>query len=308
MKKYLLLLSIIVFPVGYSSAQTLNDGLMMQKDNFCTGFIYMHDQWTEYWEGTRKRDNGNIGKLTTQSLTWVGNYGITNKLNVIAMLPYVRTNASKGTLAGMENIQDLSVGVKYNFFVKEWEGKSRFKTFGIINFSTPISNYSPDFLPLSIGMASTNLSYRLTAFYKLEKGWFANASAGYTWRSNVELDRPAYYNDEDETLYLTNEVQMPNVFDLFISAGYLKNGLQVELNYIQQNTLGGGDIRRQDMPFVSNKMNFNKGGILVMYYLPPLPELAVRLAGTYTFSGRNVGQSTTYLAGILYTIKFSGNP
>jgi hypothetical protein len=77
---------------------------------------------------------------------------------------------------------------------------------------------------------------------------------------------PSYFNGNE--FYISDEVKMPNVFDLFVSLGYIKNGLQVELSYMQQNTLGGGDIRRQDMPFVSNRMNAIKVGALVMYYLP----------------------------------------
>ena len=97
---------------------------------------------------------------------------------------------------------------------------------------------------------------------------------------------------------------MPNVFDLFVSAGYQKDALQVELNYVQQNTLGGADIRRQDMPFVSNEMNAQRVGLLAMYYLPKPKNLAVRGSVHYTVAGRNVGQSTTYLAGLLYTFNF----
>ena len=293
--------------IGMSASvcgQTLTDGLMMPKKNLCTGFMYTHDQWTEYWEGELKRDNGNIGKVTTQSLMWVGNYGITNKINVIAMLPYIKTKASMGTLQGMEGIQDLSVGVKYNFFQKKFE-KSAFNTFAVLNFSTPLSDYTPDFVPLSIGTQTTNLTYRLTAYFKIEQGWFINASGGYTWRSNTTLDRPSYFNGNE--FYTSDEVKMPNVFDLFVSLGYLKNGLQVELNYIQQNTLGGGDIRRQDMPFVSNRMNAIKVGALVMYYLPKPKHLAVRASTAVTVDGRNMGQSTTFMGGALYTIQFYKN-
>jgi hypothetical protein len=285
---------------GYS--QTLTDGLMMSKGDLCTGFMYTHDKWKNYWEGELKRDNGNIGELTTQSIMWVGNYGITNKINLIAMLPYVMTKASGGTLHEMEGIQDLSVGVKYNFLDTDL-GANKFKAFGVLNFSTPLTDYTPDFLPLSIGMASTNLTYRLTTYFKLNQGWFVNASGGYTMRSNVELDRNSYYTGDQ--LYYGNEVEMSDVFDLFASIGYLKKGLQAELNLMQQNTLGGYDIRRQDMPFVSNKMNFTKAGILLMYYVPQVKNLALRAAGSYTLSGRNVGQSTTIMGGVLYTFHFS---
>lgn len=293
---------LLVFGLINVHAQTLTDGLMMPKKNLCTGLMYTNDQWTEYWEGELKRENGNIGKITTQSLMWVGNYGITDKINVIAMLPYVKTEASQGTLHSMEGIQDLSIGVKYNFFGKKFE-KSAINVFGVLNFSTPLSDYTPDFFPLSLGTQTTNLMYRLTTHFKIEQGWFANVSGGYTWRSNTTLDRPSYYDGND--FIISDEVEMPNVFDLFASIGYHKGALQAEVNYMQQNTLGGADIRRQDMPFVSNRMNYSKLGLLVMYYLPKPKNLAVRGAAMYTITGRNVGQSTTFMGGLLYTLHFA---
>jgi hypothetical protein len=89
--------------------------------------------------------------------------------------------------------------------------------------------------------------------------------------------------------------------------GYIKNGLQAELNYIQSNTLGGGDIRRQDMPFVSNRMNAIRVGATVMYYLPKPKGLAVRGSAAYTVDGRNMGQSQTFMGGLMYTIQFNKN-
>lgn len=284
-----------------SQAQSLTDGLMMPKKDLCTGLMYTNDQWRDYWEGDLKRENGNIGKITTQSLMWFANYGITNKLGVIVMLPYVKTKASQGTLSGLEGVQDLSVGIKYNFYTLKTE-KFSFNSFGVINFSTPLTDYTPDFLPLSIGMQTTNITYRLTSRFRIEPGWFINGSAGYTWRSNTQLDRDSYYDGND--LVISDEVKMPDVFDIFVSAGYHKGRIQAELNYLQQNTLGGADIRRQDMPFVSNRMNYQKVGALVMYYPPMIKNLAVRGSVHYTVAGRNVGQSTTFLGGILYTFHF----
>lgn len=301
MYKPLLILMLVVL-THTTFSQNLTDGLMMRKKTFCTGLMYTHDQWKDYWEGELKRDNGNVGKVTTQSLMWVGTYGLLDKVNIIAMVPYVKTAASQGTMSGMKGMQDLSLGVKYNFFGKKFE-KSAFHTFGVINFSTPLSDYTPDFYPFSIGAHTTNIQYRLSSYFKMESGLFVNASAGYTWRSNTTLDRPAYHDGNN--LYLTDEVKMPNVFDVFVSMGYNKGPLQAELQYMQMNTLGGGDIRRQDMPFVSNRMNFIKTGVLVMYYLPMVKNLAVRGAATTTVDGRNVGQSTTIMTGLLYTFYFT---
>ncbi len=46
-----------------AQAQAVDDGVMLPKGNLVVGDIYLHDEWDEYWEGTRKRDNGNIGIL-----------------------------------------------------------------------------------------------------------------------------------------------------------------------------------------------------------------------------------------------------
>lgn len=283
-------------------AQTVNDGLTMPEKTFCTGFMYQHDQWKNYWEGNLKRDNQNIGKLTTQTLMYYGVYGISKKLNLMATVPYVWTKASRGTLTPMEGIQDLTLAAKYRLLEVN-AGPGKFSTFVAAAFSTPLSDYTPDLLPLSIGMATTTLSGRFTTNYAMTKGIYINASAAYNSRSNVKLDRSAYYTDGH--YYSTNEVQMPNVFDFIVDIGYHKGALQTEVFYTQMNTLGGGDIRRQDMPFVSNKMNASRVGALVMYYLPFPKNLAVRLTGNYTVAGRNVGQTTSLMGGLLYTFYFT---
>ena len=69
-------------------------------------------------------------------------------------------------------------------------------------------------------------------------------------------------------------------------------------------TLKGDDIGRQGMPEVGNQMNFKKLGLTVMYYLPAPKGLAVRASGSMTVDGRNVGESTTIMAGAMYTIRF----
>lgn len=280
-------------------AQNLTDGLMMSKGDFCTGFVYTYDTWRSYWEGTLNRQNGNIGRVSTQAITYMGNYGISAKANLIAMVPYVATKASAGTMRGLEGVQDLTLGLKYRLLRKGEDKVRYFTLFGVGIVSTPLSNYTPDYLPFSIGLQSTNVSGRFTANYTHYHKYYVNVSGGYTWRSNVTLDRPSYFTDG--RIFYTDEVWMPNVFDYNIELGRIKNGLQVTLSYQQQNTLGGADIRRQDMPFVSNRMNFGRVGALVMYYLPFHRQLAVRAMVNQTVSGRNVGESTTLLGGLLYT-------
>lgn len=300
MKRLLQLMCIAVAVPAWS--QTMNDGLMMPAKSFCTGLMYTSDQWHNYWEGSLKRDNLNIGTLSSQTLAYYGVYGIHEKINVMATVPYVWTKASGGTLTGLQGFQDLTIAGKYNFFKTENE-TGKFKAFVVGTFSTPLTNYTPDFFPLSLGFASTTFSGRLTTNYFLNKGWYANASAGYTYRNNVKLDRPAYYTDDQ--YYSTNEVKMHDVFDYNISVGYNLKAFRAEVFWAQMNTLGGGDIRRQDMPFVSNKMNSMKVGTTLMYYLSAPKNVVLRGVVSETVAGRNVGQTFSYQLGILYTFNFN---
>lgn len=297
------LLLLCVLPIS-ATAQTITDGLMMQKKDLCTGIMFSQDRWTTYWEGELKRENESIGTYTSRSIMLGGVYGITDKINALVMAPYVKNSFDSGTSREESGLQDLTLAVKYNFFTAESAG-SKFKTFAGLAFSTPLSDYTPDYFPLSLGTQSTNLSWRMTGNFKLEQGFYANASGAYTWRSNTNLDRTSYfYNGK---LYMTDEVKLANVFDYTVSLGYVKHGLQAEVFYMQQNTLGGNDIRRQDMPFVSNRMNFSKAGILALYYLPYPKGFAITGNIKTTVAGRNVGQSTTYTAGIFYTLHFGNS-
>src|SRR4051812_13349089 len=93
-------LSGIVLP-AYVSAQTDIDAIMMEKNAFCVGPMYSYSSWKKYWEGTSKRENLNLGRVSTQMAGVMGNYGLTRKLNLLFIVPWVKTKASAGTMHGM---------------------------------------------------------------------------------------------------------------------------------------------------------------------------------------------------------------
>jgi hypothetical protein len=279
-------------------AQTVEDQFMLKRREFLTGLSYSHDRWEEYWEGGLKRVNGNIGTITTQTATWTANYGLTDRVNVITSVPYVWTRASLGVLHGMEGFQDLTMAAKLRLFQKSFGSSGSLLALGAISGSIPVHDYSPDFLPLSIGTAGKRVSGRLTLNYRAEPGWFLNGSAAYTWRDTVRLDRDSYFTNG--RLFMTNEVAMPNVFDYTIGTGYSRQPLMGTLFYSEQRTRGGGDIRRQDTPFVSNRVDSSKMGVMLSYAIPRLTGLEWQLSYAYTTDGRNVGQATVVTTGLTY--------
>jgi hypothetical protein len=274
---------------------------MMNKNVLCAGAIYSHSSWKNYWEGDFKRNNLNLGTVSTQMYSVMGNYGITNKLNFLFNLPYVQTKASAGTLKGMKGFQDVSVMLKWMPYLQHIGKKGIVSAYVIGGVSTPLTNYVADFLPLSIGMHSTNLSVRGMVDY--QRGHlFGTASAIYMYRSNIKIDRNSYYTTQ---MHYTNKVAMPDMSGYNIRAGYRSNTWIAEAVLENMTTLGGFDIRKNDMPFPSNKMNATMAGVNVKYSLSVVPGLEILGGGKYTISGRNMGQATTIYGGIFYIMNFS---
>jgi hypothetical protein len=278
-------------------AQTVDDAIMMNKKQWCNGLTYMHSSWNEYWEGTTKRSNQNLGTVTTQSFMFMSSYGITDKLNVLVNIPYVWTDASAGTLHGMKGFQDIDVDLKYEFY-KAKIGKGELSLIGLMGFSTPLTNYENDFLPMSIGLGSTNLSGRLTADY--QNGlFFATISSAYVFRSDVTIDRTSYYTNQ---MNYTNEVYMPNQLYSNLFVGIRNSRLTLQAQLMNMYTFGGFDIRPNDMPFVSNQMNSTSLGAHVKYFLPFITNLEVVASADFVIAGRNVGQAQTYTGGFFYIL------
>jgi hypothetical protein len=280
------------------SAQTVTDEFMLTRRQVQTSLSYSHDSWDEYWEGALRRSNGNIGTLTTETASWSFGYGLNDRFNVLAVVPYVWTHASQGVLHDMEGFQDLTLAAKVSLFDSSFENAGAMRIMAVLSGSTPLSNYTPDFMPLSIGTASDRIAARTTLTYRSGRGWFVNASASYTWRGKVTLDRPYYFTDD--RLFLTNEVAMPDVVEAYVGAGYAWQSLMGAITWSEQKTQGGGDIRRQDMPFVSNRMNFSRIGAMLTYAIPQLRGLELRLSYSQISEGRNVGKSSTWNTDLMY--------
>jgi hypothetical protein len=280
-----------------AGAQSIDDGLTLPRRTFRTTVDYGVDRWSAYWEGERKRTNDNIGTLETRSTTWMGSYGVTRNLSVYATLPYVQTEASQGVLQGMRGAQDLTVAAKYRFARVPLGGGYVLGATALVGVGTPTSDYTPDFLPLSIGLASRRATLRTALHLKERRGFFADAAAAHTWRSTVKLNRVSYYDGEQ--LVNSNEVAMPDVMDWSAGVGFNNATWCIPVMLMGQRTLGGADIRRQDMPFVSNRMDFLRAGAKVMYMVPAIPALGVSVGAAHTLAGRNVGQSTTYSVGLI---------
>ncbi len=300
MKKIIALLACCAFILPGAKAQTDIDGIFMQNNYFCAGPSYTYSSWKNYWEGPNKRDNANLGRVSTKTAMLMGNFGVTDKLNLLFGLPYIKTEASAGTFKGQQGLQDLSLFIKW--VAKEKAiGNGTLKGILIGGYATPVSNYSEDLLPLSIGLHSKTAMIRLMADYEVGN-WFATASGTYNFRKNVMLDRDTYYTTG---MHYTAEVKMPDATYLNLRAGYRSSSWIIEAIAAKWTTLGGFDITKNNMPFVSNKMKATQLGLHIKYDTDFVNGLSFVADLNTTVAGRNVGQSTGYGAGIFYILDVS---
>lgn len=279
------------------SAQTPTDGLMMPQKSWCTLVQYSSTQWEDYWQGETQRSNLNLGTFTAQNVMIMPNYGITDHLNVMAALPYVWTKSSASYLDGQNGVQDLSLWLKYQAWGKKWSSGSEFKAQVSGGLSTPVSNYVNDFLPFSIGLRSKTASLRGVLNFTHKTGLYATAQGGHTWRSNVEVDKDSYlFNNE---LINSNEMPVPNVFDGSARLGFINKHVQAEVWYEYFTGLTGDDIRYNEAPQPTNKMQAAAVGIFGKYFIIP-NKIAVQASYAQVLSGRNVGKGATVSAGATY--------
>ena len=281
-------------------AQTDLDAIMMEKNQLCIGPMYTYSSFKNYWEGSVKRGNTNMGTVLTQTYSVMANYGISAKLNLLFNVPYVQTNASVGSLHGMKGMQDLSLFLKW-MPLEQQLGSGTISVYTIAGGSVPLSNYVADFMPLSIGLHSKTASARVIVDYQVSR-FFLTGSATYVARDKIKIDRTAYY---DNQLHLSNQVNIPDASNFNFRAGYRSSKLIAEAVLNKFTTLGGFDISRNNSPFPSNRINATTLGINFKLELTPKNNLSIVAGGNTTVAGRNTGQSRTYYGSVFYVLDFS---
>ena len=290
----------LVLTAQFIKAQTDADGIMMGKGLHCTGVLYGQSSWKNYWEGTLKRNNENLGTVSQSMVGPMGSLGVLNNFNVLFSLPYIQTRASAGQLKGFSGLQDISLWGKYRFLRKK-SGKYAFSLFAIGGISTPVQNYVKDYLPLSIGLGSRNLTIRPMADLQF-KNWFATVSGSYVSRLNIIIDRTAYFTDR---MVYSNEVEMPDVMQYNVRAGFRNKEIVAEAVLDRWVTLDGFDISKNNMPFPSNRMIQTRAGFNGKYEPEKWKGLSITAGTFHTIAGRNVGQARTFQAGLFYILNLS---
>jgi len=296
-KRVFFIVAFSILSMQYIYSQSTTDAYMMKKGLFCNLINYNYTYFNKYWEGNLLRNNENLGKVESHTLSYMFNYGLTNKLNVMATINYSSNSASVAYLDNQKGFQDVGLFIKYNPYTK-FVKNGFFDFFAIVGASIPTQKYNVEIQPLSLGLGSKNVYGEAIANFTHKTGLYATAVCGFTYKSDVELYKDAIiYKDK---YYYTNMAPVQNTLDYSISAGYTQDDFRAVLKFEQSFGLDGDDIRYNEAPQVTNQMEYQKIGVFSKYYFNN--RLAVEGETQYTLNGRNIGKSISYNLGISYVI------
>lgn len=273
----------------------------MPKGEVCVALVLEKSSWNRYWEGDFFRQNANIGTLKREMLMPMLAFGLTDRINLMASLPYIRTEASAGTLVGQSGIQDLTIGAKIDWLRRPL-GHGEFFLLTNAHYSQRAGNYLSDYMPFSIGLGAPEIGLRAITGYQLQNGIRMRLATAYLWRGQTEIERDFYYMDGAVySAFMT----VPDALNIHGAIAYwaLENRLRFEATYTLLHCLSGDDIRSFNRPQPTNKMEQSQLGAWVQYQ----PKLSKGLGFITYFqqviAGRNVGSSTTLGAGVTYQFK-----
>lgn len=282
----------------YLAAQTPWDAILMKKKELCLAAVYDEASFNKYYEGEVLIENLNLGTFKRRSVTAMAAYGITDRINVIAMAPYISTSSTGGQLTGVSGIQDLTLAVKGKLTTIETSAGT-LSFLGLAGFAVPLTNYISDYMPYSIGLGCAELNLRATAEFFTRAGLYSRLSLAYHFRGHSEIERNFYYNNG---AYYSRYMEVPNAWNLHAAIGFLTLGgrLRLEATYTGIKCVSGDDIRRWNRPQPTNKMMFDQVGGFAQYYFRKMNQFSLLAYANTVVAGRNTGKFTNYSLGITY--------
>ncbi len=300
---YLLLAGVCI--ATHIQAQSPSDALMMNANQACVLLDYNYSNFDHYWEGEIKRDNQTIASVGRKSGMPMVAIGILDDLNFYAGVPYIETKSSEpngGKFAGVSGFQDLTIALKYRWLNKQFD-KGGLTGLATVGFSTPITNYLPDYMPYSIGLGAPELSYRAIVEYRSNSDWFFRVAGTYMWRGYAEAEREYYYNNGS---FYTPFMDVPNGYTAEVVVGkwFFSDALQIQMNYFKSTSLSGDDIRPYNAPQPTNMVNMDRIGLFAHYYFPNIKGLGVVAYHNRVVNGRNAAEMNTTGLGLTYFFNY----
>lgn len=224
-------------------------------------------------------------------LSLFGEYGITEKLDVVGTAAYVFTSSRSG-------LQDGGLFLKYRPVYRDLQGAGRLGLLLASGLGFPLSDYEPT-VSGALGQKAVILPARLILQWETPLGLFFNLTGGYNWRfdqlrevdiAEIRKERPDY------------QPSQPADFSTFL----FKLGFPAARYYLDawieyQHTVGGNDYEPElpDLPQAFG-VSFTQVGGTVFY--ADSGKNGFYVSGGYILGGRNTSKILRLTAGLVFKI------
>ncbi|MCC2548835.1 hypothetical protein LJY25_20465 [Hymenobacter sp. BT175] len=280
-----LLSSLLGLAAGRTQAQSLVSGFMMGKGHGTAVISGTVEGYRKVFLVPANAEEVPIFKeIRVSSLNLYSTYGVTDQIDLVVSVPYIRSEGqfnAVGFTKSRADLQDITGLLKFKSYSTQ-VGNSILDLLGVVSVSTPLSNYKNeqglDYI-IAIGNRATKLSTVGVAHLKTTSGVFLTGQAGYSYRTGP----------------------VPDAFIAETKVGYAGRKIYADAYAsFQESSSSGTDILRPGFNdfFPATRVDYVRLGASV--FRPLAKGIGLSLGATSYVSGRNVGKSTGYSAGITY--------
>lgn len=254
-----------------TAAMNLN-GFLPARGEGAVAISYTAESYDEFWVGETKVQEPALGEVETTSLSLWTRWGLTDRLALVANLPYVEV--STDGFAGFEDdgLADLEALLLFRALERS-SGAVRHRLVAGAGVRTPASDYEGN-APVSLGDDTTDVLLRLV--YQLERGGFyLSQQVGFDSRSD----------------------DAPDGFPLYTEVGYTVGSITFSGSYSRLFADGGTDIGEPGFTFPSNQEEYERVGAKLFGRFTD--RIGGSLSAFTTLDGRNTGETTGASAGLV---------
>lgn len=257
-----LIASIIGFVLATpAQGQGAIDGYLKGKKETDFALTWSNESFDQYYFGATLRRQSQ----TTRSASFYMAHGLSNRLNLIVTLPYMRTNAENSSL------QDAIVALKYR--TKRWKYRSgQLNRLSSVGFSFPVAKY-PTNTDQPIGQRAVAFMLRHLYQYQANSGFFVHLQTGFDFRLLPET-----------------QFAVPLIF----RSGYAHSKFYVDFWTEYYHTMNTGVD--QGVGAGTGSRYLKIGGT---FYYPLRPWVGAFIGGAQYLTGRNIGKATRFNVGIV---------
>ncbi|MEZ4981077.1 MAG: hypothetical protein R2769_05710 [Saprospiraceae bacterium] len=175
------ILAVLLFLNNLSLAQGPLDGYFKGAGHIDFALSGSVETSDIYYFGDQRQDLKN----RFESLNLFADWGISDSLDLVFTLPYLRTPKCDTCSDFNQGFQDASLFAKFKLFKKE-KPDARFKLLGALGGTLPVSNYQTG-IERPIGIGATVLQAKGIAQYEWYSGPFVHLQSGVEMRISPDF-------------------------------------------------------------------------------------------------------------------------